>query len=681
MFRGLFIFSVLCLLLLDFAFGQALGEKKCVWLFLGQKEECDLKSIKPEDIGISQRAIKRRSKVIRKDILIDELDLPVSQKAILNVKNSGAKIRTVSRWFNAISVEADAESIVNLKSLPEVKSVRLVKEMKHPQPISSEEQVELLLPKSSSTVYGNSYTQLNNMQVIALHDIGVSGYGVLIGLLDDGFNNYRIHPALKDINVVADSDFIHNLGDVDCQPWEDPGQGEHGAGVLSVIGGFHPGKIVGAAYDASFILAKTEMDSSGNMYDFQSEEDTYVAALEWMERMGVDITSSSLGYREFWNSSATERDTLRYNFQALDGNTTLVAQAARIATRKGVLVVTAMGNEGSGFMDSTIVSPADADSIIAVGATYPNRYLAYFSSCGPTADRRIKPDVVAQGTSVYCSDGSSNGYKFGSGTSYSTPLVAGAAALVLSAHPYLTNMQVRDALLKTAIVIDDGTKKTSSYPNNYYGYGFVNALNAALYYGPVFSNTIFVELKDTVYNISIWIMGKDVNPMDSVYLYYRNDSEYKRIGLLYKGNYKYENVLPLTEIDSSSIGYVCAYDSSGNVYYAPYDTSSPFHLLSQVKALPKVIPDEFVLYQNYPNPFNTSTNIRIEAPSQCEVELAVYDILGRKIITIYKGTIARTRVFQWDGTNSAGIRVASGIYISQLKTPNGVISKKMLYLK
>lgn len=653
------------------------GDSQHIWLFIREKEKIDLQKVGANNIGISERALKRRAKALPAENLIDELDIPVSQNIINSIKSTGAKIRTISRWFNAVSVEATSKQIQRLQSIPEVVSLKPVVKICYPRiPKQAEESIKPLF-KSTGLSYGNSFTQLNNMKVIDLHNLGVTGYNVLIGVLDDGFNNFRVHPALKNMEVVADSDFIHNISDVNRQPWEDPVQGNHGAGVLSAIGGFDDGKMIGAAYGASFMLAKTEMDSSGSK-DFHSEEDTYVAALEWMEREGADITSSSLGYKEFWGTSYTTSD--------MNGRTTLVAQGAVIAARKGVLVVTAMGNDGKlvGGLhkDSTLVSPADADSIIAVGASYSSKNLVYFSGCGPTADGRIKPEVVAQGVNVYWSDGNM-GYEYANGTSCSTPLVAGAAALVLSAHPYLNNMQVREALLNTAIQVKDGTTQTQTYPNNYYGYGFVNALEAALYHGPVFSNRVFVNVQDTVYRVYVFIRQKSSNPLDSVYLYYKRSSEalYTKIELQHTGDYEYYTLLDLTELDSTSIGFVSARADDGLTYCLPYDTTQPQLLLQWIKNETNIIPLTYRLYQNYPNPFNGFTNIMIDVPRPSKVELTVFNILGQKIRTIFSGIVSHTSTYQWDGSNSKGQRVSSGIYFIVFKTPTGVISKKMLYLK
>jgi serine protease AprX len=450
-----------------------------------------VRSLDPASIGLTQRSLKRRSKSLPADRLLDVYDLPVSPDNIKLVQQTGALIRSTSRWLNAVAVEATEVQMQLLRSMPECVRMEKVAHMRRAEPDVAPKSAVHLLEKTSThndLDYGRSAQQLSNMRVIDLHRLGINGHGVLVCMIDDGFNNYRLHAALKNIHVDSTYDFIHNIADVNRQPWELSIQGNHGAGTLSAIGGYDSGNLIGAAYGATFLLAKTEMDSSGNVKDFNSEEDTYVAALEWAERQGADITSSSLGYKEFWG-------TPNYATQDLDGRTTKVARAAVIAARKGVLVVTAMGNEGyeqggkgaaSTIQDSTLISPADADSILSVGAAASDGILATFSGCGPTADGRIKPEVVAQGMAIYWADGTTiAGYQSVQGTSCSTPLVAGAAALIFSLHPELTNMQVRDALMRTAKHISDGRSQTATYPNNYYGYGFVDAYAAAQSVGPI----------------------------------------------------------------------------------------------------------------------------------------------------------------------------------------------------
>ncbi|WP_373511914.1 S8 family peptidase, partial [Persicitalea sp.] len=204
----------------------------------------------------------------------------------------------------------------------------------------------------------------------------------------------------------------------------------HGLNCLSIIGAEQPGLMVGAAYKASFALYRTENDFSETPY----EEATWILAAERADSLGVDIISSSLGYNLFDNP------VYNYTISDLDGRTALITKAALHAARKGILVVSSAGNSGNDPW-KFITPPADADSVLAIGATFSNRSYAPFSSIGPTADGRIKPDVSAQGVATII--GNSAGLATsGSGTSFSAPLVAGMAAVLWQEFPYLTAQQL-----------------------------------------------------------------------------------------------------------------------------------------------------------------------------------------------------------------------------------------------
>jgi serine protease AprX len=249
---------------------------------------------------------------------------------------------------------------------------------------------------------------------------------------------------------------------------DEPGQmgtGDHGTYTLSALAGFKEGQLIGPAYGASFLLAKTENTD----YERHIEEDNWVAGAEWADSLGADIISSSLGYRDFDSSNTS------YTWKDMDGNTTIVTIGADVAASRGILVVNSAGNEGSASGNiNTLVAPSDGDSVLAVGAVYSSGALVSFSSMGPTADGRIKPDVVARGFGTYCaSSWDTSGYAGVSGTSLSCPLVAGASALVLQANPTFSNMDIINALKNTA--------SQAQTPNNEYGWGIINAYQAALY--------------------------------------------------------------------------------------------------------------------------------------------------------------------------------------------------------
>jgi subtilisin family serine protease len=534
--------------------------------------------VSAQALGISDHALWRRAKVLPADKLIDELDLPVNQAYLDQLQSLGIKIRSTSRWFNAVSAELTPIQQSTVASLPFVSSVGPVAVFvrREPQIVTSTPPPPLSKSATpADLLYGQSLTQLSNINVVAVHNLGINGAGVVIGMLDDGFNNHKIHPALKNMKIIAEYDFVQKDSNTSIAPGEYAGQGGHGASTLSTIGGYDSGNLIGPAYGASFILAKTEVDST----ETRIEEDYWVAGLEWEESLGADVVSSSLGYNIFTDGTG-------YLFQNMDGKTGKTTNAARIAARKGVLVVNAMGNEyhtqaGVG----TMITPADADSIISVGAVTSNGIIAGFSSVGPTFDGRVKPEVVAQGASVYVAN-PSGGYQYSSGTSFSTPLTAGVAALVLSAHPTWTPMQVRQRMIQTAKGLFDIAAGMMARPNNYFGWGMVDALNA--------------------------VQG------------------------------------------TSSTG-----NNNG------------------------IIPTEFVLHNNYPNPFNGSTAIVVDAPTEQNMELAIYNLLGQKVRTIYKGqSTPGSSTFYWrDGLDDANQHVATGIYICRLNVSGAMFSQKIVYLK
>jgi subtilisin family serine protease len=646
----------------------------------------DVKAL-AHSLGISSHALLRRAKVLPRYRLIDESDLPVSEKYIQQLQAAGAKIHVVSRWLNAVSVEIPAKQLQAVVSFPFVARVAPVRATISEGPQPSTAPLIPWLQKSEHNTdldYGASYTQLATEHITDLHALGIIGTGIIVGIIDDGFNNHRTHVALKNIHVLDEYDFIHNITDTQHQPWEDPSQGNHGAGVLSSIAGFDPGNLIGGAYGVSVILAKTEMDSSGNA-DFSSEEDTYIAGLEWEERLGADIASSSLAYKEF-NPPDTS-----YPYSSLNGHTTVVAKAASVAARKGVLLCTAMGNEGYEYKDSTsgnivhalgtLWSPADADSILAVGATLSDGELASFSSTGPAADGRIKPDIVAQGTSIYWANGATTSdYYFVQGTSCSTPITASAAALVLSAHPQLTPMQVRQAILQTAVHYDDGTSQTAVYPNNLYGYGFVDAYNAALYDGPVFSNTPTVTTDGLQVTVTTLIKSNVGFIADSLLLYFKKPQDpsfqTERFRQDLGSDNNYSATLPANIVDSTTLCYFFARDSAGRIQKQPY--SAPDSLLALFSTPPATRPISLSLAQNFPNPFNKTTQFSYAFPVASRVKLEIFDVLGRKVATVV------------DEDQSPGIYItspynasslASGVYFYRLTAAGAYAAKKMVVIK
>ncbi len=659
------------------------------WIFLRDKGAALTRHLSANDaasLGITQRSLWRRSKVLPPDQLIDTKDLKVDEAYLAGIRASGARIRAVSRWLNAVSVDATQEQLHRILQLPSVRSVDDVAVLRRRPLDLNPVPVQPTLSKNSAATalnYGPSFTQLSNIKVVDLHNLRVNGRGVIVGMVDDGYTNHSVHEATKNNTVIAEYDFIKGDSITSYQPGDDAGQGSHGMYTYSALSGFQPGFLIGPAYGASFLLAKTEVAAT----ETRIEEDYYVQGLEWLEQQGADLVSSSLAYFVFDDSTG-------YNYSDQDGSTAVTTIAAKIATRKGVLIVTAMDNRGwyrvysPEQLTGTLSTPADADSILSVGAVTSTGFLAGFSSTGPTYDGRIKPEVVAQGVSVVsASPATTNEYVSVSGTSLSTPLTAGVAALVLSAHPELTPMQIREAIINTAVPFNDGTSKTTYYPNNFYGYGMVNALEAALYHGMVFSNVPHVYEVGTELEVRMSIASKSTVVPDSVFLHYRPFTGAPFVKLLMSPTgvaNEFKAVIPNMTDSASPRGYISAYTVAEGTRTSP--AAAPATLYSFKSLIttvpPETPPTEFVLYDNYPNPFNAGTQITFDAPMGEWVELNIYNMLGQKIRRLFAGVSdGASRIFTWDGKDDHSRKTPSGVYLYRLETSRGMFTKKLMLLK
>jgi hypothetical protein len=439
-------------------------EKVKVWVYFADKgifdQESYVKAKSKTKNLLPEKSLQRRAKVLKGE-LIHFLDLPVHQSYVENIKSLGAKLRQNSRWLNAASFEVSRDIIEQISFLPFVKSIKPVLTYIR-EPIKEEvlPQLKPLVPIN----YGPSYDQLQQINVPAVHTLGYHGEGVLVCMMDTGFR--KDHKAFKSAfsegRVLAEYDFINLDTNTQNEPGQDAtSQHNHGTYTWSALGGEIDGTLYGPAYKANFILAKTEYVPT----ETRIEEDNWVAGMEWADSIGADVISSSLGYLDFDGG-------FTYTRQQLDGNTAVTTIAADIAASLGIVVCNAMGNEGPG--DTTLITPADADTILACGAVNSSGTIASFSSRGPTGDGRIKPEVVARGVSTYCATATdTNTFGYVGGTSLSTPLVGGCAAVLLSAHPDWIPWKVREALTYTA--------NNSYTPNNSYGWGLIDLLAAVQY--------------------------------------------------------------------------------------------------------------------------------------------------------------------------------------------------------
>lgn len=433
-----------------------------IWAFFtdkGVKSERELRSISAAiSERITDRAMKRRAKVGKDQVEL--IDVPVVESYVTAIEDLGAKLRHTSRYLNAASFEIPFGLIDRVAELPFVREVRPMIGFKKdysvettPKDTESQESLD-----GAAFDYGLSYGQLNQINVLPAHDAGYYGTGVLVAMFDTGFRtDHQVFTIINLTNrLIAERDFVFGDDDVDNEPEDWSSAWSHGTLTWSTLGGQWTENLYGPAFGADFILAKTEDVRS----ETPVEEDNWVAAVEWADSIGADVISSSLGYSDWYTTSD------------YDGNTATTTIAADMAAAMGIVVCNSAGNNGC--CTTTISAPADADSVLAIGAVSSSGGIASFSSRGPSYDGRIKPEVCAQGVSTRCASSSSqSGLTYANGTSLSCPLAGGVAALVIEANPDWTPMQVREAIMMTAHIADN--------PNNTYGWGIINAWEAMNY--------------------------------------------------------------------------------------------------------------------------------------------------------------------------------------------------------
>ena len=450
----------------------------------------------PQKYQISPRASARRAKV---NFTGNELDLPVNAQYISRIESYGAKLRHIYKWDNAASFLVHSSQLSKIASLSIVKEVSSVGSF-----IRIEDRDVTGLDKrkslNDSSIYGYSFDQLNLVNIPAAHrylteerKFAAPGEGVFIAFFDSGFR--LRHKSLQNVKhgrIKATYDFLDNdtsVGDPDSVSSDTSHpyfhNDVHGSMTLSLVAGFDPGNFMGAAWGADFALARTENTywdtTDGLETEIHSEEDDWAAAVVWAESLGVDIISSSLGYRDGFQDSTvitdgrSYRKVNDYQYSDLDGKTTIVSRAAMYAVQRGIIVVNAMGNEGADSL-GTLCAPADVEGVVSVGAlNRTGKSIASFSSTGPTADGRVKPDLVAKGESVIVPEiyGDDLKYISADGTSFATPIIAGLCALVLQSMPNKSSERLRNHLYATCSFLPGQTTI-----NNLFGHGLPDALKA-----------------------------------------------------------------------------------------------------------------------------------------------------------------------------------------------------------
>jgi serine protease AprX len=419
-------------------------------VYFKDKGENNLTNFAAPDL-LSSRAVSRRQK---SGIQVPDLsDLPVNKTYVAKISGSGLILHCTSKWMNtALFKTSSAIDINNLLRLPFVLDVKIVKS---PGVKSTfEDKLDFSTEPDELTPFDRPVTMIDGYPLL---NSSYNGKGILIAVLDGGFSNADQISSLSSLRMRNGVKTTYNFVDNNNNVY---GFHNHGTAVLSVLAGAIPDNIQGTSPGADYILLRTEDTGS----EFPCEEDFWAAGAEFADSAGVDIISSSLGYYKFDNPS------LNYKHSDLDGNTAFVTKAADFAASKGILVVISAGNERDKDW-KRIDFPADGDSVLAVGAVDGNNFISSFSSTGPAADGRIKPDICALGVSVPVQT-ALNTVGRSNGTSFSCPVISGMAACLLQAVPTAKNKDIID-------VLHFSSDRYNS-PDSLYGYGIpdmVRALN------------------------------------------------------------------------------------------------------------------------------------------------------------------------------------------------------------
>ncbi|UBM61157.1 S8 family serine peptidase [Candidatus Sulfidibacterium hydrothermale] len=484
--KKVFLFLLLLLFTVVTAFAQIAPNK--YYIQFTDKKNSPYSIEHPEEF-LTARALARRA---RFHIPIKENDLPVNPQYVDSVAETGVKILNTSRWLNGVTVyTTDTALIDSIRHFSFVEStlkfapVRNQKNKKR-----NKFEIEKQLPatsyrvgiKSSDTLeklYGSAWTQINQINGTFLHEKGFRGEGMVIAVLDAGYSSVPTQPLFdslrNDQRILGTKDFVNPGGDVYPPHY-------HGRMVLSCMAADDPGIMVGTAPKASYWLLRSEDAYTENVI----EEYNWVSAAEFADSVGADIINSSLGYIDF------DDTTFSHPYSDMNGHTCISTIGAEIAASKGILVVNSAGNSGQNTSFPWMGAPADGDSVLTAGAVTATGIRASFSSIGPTYDGRIKPTLMAMGESDAVADAVDSVVR-ASGTSFSSPVLAGMCACLWEAHPDATNMQIIEALKKTASLADS--------PNNLMGWGIPDFAQADAYLTQLLGIPV---LKTTGKNFKVW---------------------------------------------------------------------------------------------------------------------------------------------------------------------------------
>ncbi|MBL4904590.1 MAG: S8 family serine peptidase [Flavobacteriaceae bacterium] len=493
-----------------FLISLQLSAQEDAWVFLADKPSATAYLANPLTM-LSQRSLDRR---LRHNIALDDVDVPVEATYYTQIKNAtGITVLAKSKWLNAIHVQGAQSDINNLKTtFTFVSSVEFANRLLNKgakssvvkQPANHKNKFE---KTNTDFNYGNAANQIQMLKGDVLHQNGYTGAGMYIAVIDAGFPNVNTLAAFararNNGQILGGYDFVNRNTNFYTGS-------SHGTNTFSDIAGYLDGVFVGTAPDASYYLFITE----DAVNEVPLEESLWVEAVERADSLGVDVINTSLGYTTF------DESKYDYSYADMDGNTTFISRGAEIGASRGMILVNSAGNAGNSSWHY-MGAPSDAPSVFSVGAVNASGTIASFSSYGPTADNRVKPDVLAQGQSAFVISSASGSAVTSNGTSFSSPIMAGVVACFWQAFPNKTGAQIRQIIRASA--------DRYANPTDHYGYGIPNfetAFNTTLSVNEfalfkdvgIFPNPVFTHFTLKIPNASLSeygirifnILGKEV---------------------------------------------------------------------------------------------------------------------------------------------------------------------------
>ena len=607
---------------------------------------------------LDKRAVERRKINLKTDNILSDKDIPIYENYLDSLVNYGVSIRSKLKWYNYIIAWIDSSKVEDIRNYSFVELVQPIVE--HYNNINN----TLEFNNCDLFEYGKSFNHLDMLNIPNLHRYGFTGKGVRIGFLDNGFD-LRTHIAIKNANVKKAYDFIFRDSIVHNEEADIDSQDDHGSVVFSTVAAFDNGNYIGIAPNAEFYLAKTE-DNRSETY---LELDNFAEAIIWMENNGVDVINASLGYKSL------DSNSLRYD--NLDGNYTIASRSINDASTMGMICVIASGNNGD--LPKTLISPADADSSVAVGALNGDGVtLSGFSSNGPNAKGNLKPNLVAQGGGIYSiSPNSVDSYSPTSGTSLSSPLIAGSFGLLKSAFRYTDSYTLKSKMYQSADKYDT--------PDNRFGYGLPNIFLAFSNSGVAISPEN--QLDNGEFRRLVFYIFPENQILDAEIEVNYSEYKSKTYPLVKRGfDNQYFIDIPKQEFETDSAEARIKVKSYLNDYYYPnmtdfFEISLENELVQCGVNRNEIIPEKLyspvsgfdvypTIIQNY-----GKVNLALSLIDNYSIEINITDIQGRKIYAEYlkHGPGVLNRQIELNN-------VISGAYFISIIYDGKRVSKKVMIL-